>query len=85
MAYKLIFKQSAIDDLDKLELSTARRIINKLKWFSNQKNLAVHATKLTDEKIGQYRFRIGEHRVIFDYSKNKITILKIGHRKNIYR
>ncbi|RJP62416.1 MAG: hypothetical protein C4539_18285 [Ignavibacteriales bacterium] len=44
-----------------------------------------HAKKLTDPVIGEYRFRIGDHRVIFDISGNNIIVLRIGHRKDIYR
>jgi len=33
-----------------------------------------------------YRFRVGDHRIIFDMDNTqlKILILKIGHRKNVY-
>ena len=30
------------------------------------------------------RFRVGDHRVIFGIEREKLLILKIGHRKNIY-
>ena len=30
-------------------------------------------------------FRIGDHRVVFDLDDNNIVILRIGHRKNIYK
>jgi mRNA interferase RelE/StbE len=34
-----------------------------------------------------YRLRVGEYRVIIDIYKDKLVILviKIGHRKNIYK
>ncbi|PIU83448.1 MAG: hypothetical protein COS68_03990 [Elusimicrobia bacterium CG06_land_8_20_14_3_00_38_11] len=35
--------------------------------------------------MGMYRFRVGDYRVIFDVDKNNIVILRIGHRKKIYR
>ncbi|MBS1266542.1 MAG: hypothetical protein MAG795_00509 [Candidatus Woesearchaeota archaeon] len=36
------------------------------------------------EKSDYFRLRVGDYRVIFSV-KEVITILKIGHRKNIYR
>ncbi|MBU7028007.1 MAG: type II toxin-antitoxin system RelE/ParE family toxin [Theionarchaea archaeon] len=32
-----------------------------------------------------YRFRIGDCRVIFDIDGKTLVILRIGHRKRIYR
>lgn len=43
------------------------------------------AEKLKDPKLGMYHFRIGDWRVIFDYLENKIYILRVDHRKDIYR
>ena len=44
-----------------------------------------YASKLTDSSIGQYRFRIGDYRIVFDISGEKIIILAVGHRKDIYK
>ena len=44
-----------------------------------------HATKLTDPALETYRFRIGDYRVIFDIEDKEIVILRVGHRKNIYK
>ncbi len=58
-------------------------IVIKLKEFTDEP--LKYARKLTNPKIGTYRFRIGEYRVIYDIDDNKIVILRIGHRKSIYR
>ncbi|KKR37618.1 MAG: Addiction module toxin, RelE/StbE family, partial [Parcubacteria group bacterium GW2011_GWC2_40_31] len=31
-----------------------------------------------------WRYRVGDYRILFDINGDKIIILKIGHRKNIY-
>jgi len=85
MAYKLIFKRSAINDLDKLDLVITKRIIHKLKWLAEQPDVYADAVKLTDAKIGRYRLRIADYRVIFDCRKQDIFPLRIGHRKDIYQ
>ena len=41
---------------------------------------------LTNQRIGQYRFRIGNYRVVVDLKDdNVIMIVDVGHRKDIYR
>lgn len=49
------------------------------------KNPLKHAQKLINPKIGEYRFRIGDYRVIFDIDFENIVILRIGHRKKLYK
>ena len=44
-----------------------------------------YAQKLSDPRLGTYRFRVGEYRVIFDLEGSEIVILRVGHRKEIYR
>ncbi len=44
-----------------------------------------HAVKLTDPRLGRYRFRIGDYRVVFDIAEDTLQILAVGHRKDIYR
>lgn len=44
-----------------------------------------HSVKLIDQELGQYRYRIGDYRVIFDIVGEDIVILRIGHRREIYR
>ncbi|HUD81721.1 MAG TPA: type II toxin-antitoxin system RelE/ParE family toxin [Patescibacteria group bacterium] len=38
-----------------------------------------------NSKVGDYRFRVGDYRVVFDLNKNKIIILMIEHRREVYR
>lgn len=85
MAYKLIFKKSAIEDLDKIDNKSRERIIKKLEWFINSEDPLFFVVQLTNPIIGEYRFRIGIYRVIFDCKKSIVIILRIGHRSNIYK
>jgi mRNA interferase RelE/StbE len=40
---------------------------------------------LIDPKLGTYRFRIGDYRVIFDIEGKDIVVLRVGHRRDIYK
>ena len=79
--YKLDWKEHALENLDKLENSIAKRIIKKVEEFS--RDPFSHDIKKLKGDLG-YRLRVGDYRVIFDMDKDTITILKVGHRKNIY-
>lgn len=79
------FKNKAAKELEKLPPQVRNRILKKLKFYSFQKNPLKFAEKLKDYRFGNYRFRVGDYRIIFDTEDDKITILKVGHRKEIYK
>ena len=83
MRYTLVYTRRAEKDIKKLDLSTKSRIEKSL--LKLQDNPVLYSEKLTDPKIGTYRFRIGDYRVIFDIEVNDIVILRVGHRKEIYK
>jgi mRNA interferase RelE/StbE len=83
--FKIFFKQSAARALDKFPSSVRIRILNKLAFYAKQSNPLLFAERLKDPSVGSWRFRVGEYRIIFDIIEDKILILKIGHRKEIYR
>lgn len=80
--FKTILTKSALKDFKKLDKNIQETIKKKLTLF--QSDPLNYAIKLTNNEIGSYRFRIGNYRVIFDLDEDKIIILKIGHRKDIY-
>lgn len=83
MDYQL--KSKARKDIKKLSPEVAKRIIKKLDYFVSLANPLDFAESLINFEIGQYRFRIGDYRIIFDVEEDKIIILKIGHRREIYK
>lgn len=80
---KIAFTANAWRDWEKLPKAVRNRLGEKLKMFS--RNPLRYAVKLTDIKIGQYRFRIGDYRVIFDLRGSDIVILTVDHRRDIYK
>jgi mRNA interferase RelE/StbE len=81
--YSLAYTRKAVRDIEQLEEKAKKRIGDTLKRYAEDP--FKYANKLTDPRLGSYRFRIGEYRVIFDLDGNKIVILRVGHRKDIYR
>lgn len=81
--YKILFTHRSLKDLENIDKKTQGRIAEKLKEFSEEP--LKHSRKLINSELGSYRFRIGDYRVIFDIDEDNIVILRIGHRRNIYK
>lgn len=79
------FKEKAVKEIERLSPEIRERILKKLKFYSLQENSLRFAEKLKDCKFGEYRFRIGDYRAIFDVDNHTIVILKFGHRRDIYK
>lgn len=79
------FTPQALKLLKKLPADTQKRIISKLDYYVSAENPLVYAESLINSELGQYRFRIGNHRVIFDIDDETIVILTLGHRREIYK
>lgn len=82
---KFIFKESAARQIRKLEQPVRIRILKKLQFYASQENPLKFADSIKDSRFGNWKFRIGNYRVLFDIKENKIIILKIGDRKEIYK
>lgn len=83
MTYQIVFTKRAVKDLEKIEEKERKKIIQQLK--ENLEDPLANAKKLTNPKLGTYRYKIGDYRVIFDLEERIIIILRVGHRKTIYR
>ena len=81
------FKPSALKDLQKLPKQIQKRILEKLDFYVSSPNPLKFAEKLQSKDLGDYRYRIGDYRVIFDFDDElkALIILKVGHRKDVYK
>lgn len=64
MKYRLCYTDRAVRDIETLDPPVKHRIGKTL--FRYESDPLSHAEKLRDSKLGSYRFRIGDYRVIFD-------------------
>jgi len=83
MSFQLVYTQRAIKDIQKLDHKDKSRIGKNLLRFTADP--LENAKALTNSSLGSYRFRIGDYRVIFDLVGEDIVVLRVGHRKEIYR
>lgn len=84
----VFYTASAKKDLNKLSEKDAKRVVLKIKSLTATNPLS-KAKYLSGIFEGLYRYRIGDFRAVFSFDdKGKlyiITILKIKHRKDIYK
>lgn len=73
MTYEIVFTNRAVKELEKLDQKIKNRIIDNLK--TNRTDPLGNAIKLTNSKIGTYRYKIGDYRVVFDLDDKTIVIL----------
>ncbi len=86
MAYNAIWHEGTLKDLKKLNRTSAKKIVAKVKNYLIQDPVKL-GTPLKGNLKGLYRYRIGEYRVIYviDQAEKKIIILNVNHRKKIYK
>ena len=80
--FKIEWKENSIRNLEKLESSISRRIVKKVNELE-QEPFSKDIKKIKGEEI--FRLRVGDYRVLFEFEGEIIIILKVGHRKNIYK
>ena len=83
MNYKIAFKKSVSRDLKKISKEQAKKILNKIESELPEK--AGNLPTLTGSFSGLRKFRVGDFRVIFTIIGDTALILRIGHRKEVYK
>ena len=87
MSYHVEFTRAALRDLKKLDRRTAAIITGWIrKNLEGCENPRQHGKGLTANRSGQWRYRVGDYRILADIQDNKIVILILnaGHRSEIY-
>ena len=87
MKYRVIFSETAKKQLKKLDKHISALILGWIeKNLEGCENPRQHGKSLTGDKSGQWRYRIGDYRIICEIMDEEITILVLeaGHRKNVY-
>ncbi len=83
MAYNITFKKSVAKDLKRISKQQAMQILDKI-----DTELAQDPEKfpsLTGPFAGLRKFRVGDYRVIFAIMDADVLILRVQHRKDVYR
>ncbi len=83
MAARIEYKASVERDLRKLGQATAVRVLRKI-----ETTLAAeghHGEALSGDFTGLYKLRVENYRVIYARTDEGYLVLRIGHRRDVYR
>ena len=86
VVYCLIIKSAAAKELEAVGQKADRaRLVASIQALAEQPK-PVGAEKLSGH-IDLYRIRVGNYRVVYEIDNGQIvvTVIKVGHRKEIYR
>ena len=82
--YRVLFRRSVEKDLSDIPKKDVRKILNRIKTLENDPR-PPGSEKLTGQE--RYRLRQGRYRIVYSIQNDELTIwvVKIGHRKDVYR
>ena len=85
--WKIYFKPRALKNLKNLPRAFQERIAEKMRFFISSGNPMRFTKNLKDKFLGDYRFRVGDYRIVVDIiaDKKEIIVLKVGKRDEVYR
>ena len=82
--YRVFFRKSVEKDFSVIPKKDVKRILNRIKALEKNPR-PPGSEKLTGQE--RYRLRQGRYRIVYSIQDNELTVwvIKIGHRKNVYR
>ncbi|HUJ90131.1 MAG TPA: type II toxin-antitoxin system RelE/ParE family toxin [Syntrophorhabdales bacterium] len=82
--YKVYFKKSVEKDLSAIPRKDLKNILQRIATLAQNPRPAGHE-KLTGQE--RYRIRQGRYRIVYSIQDEVLTvwIVKVGHRKDVYR
>ena len=83
MGYKIHYKKSVSRDLKRIGVADARKIVDKID--SDLINKPASYPILKGKFSGLRKYRLGDYRVIYTLVDDVVLILRIGHRRDIYK
>ncbi|MCK5290901.1 MAG: type II toxin-antitoxin system RelE/ParE family toxin [Thermoplasmata archaeon] len=82
MTFEIIWSQSTLKQLKKLDRSVAKRIVDAVD------KLLVDPHRVVSRIVNSsyFRLRVGDYRVLVDIQRKelRVLVLKVGHRKSVY-
>jgi mRNA interferase RelE/StbE len=83
LAYNIVYKKSVQRDLKKLSKAEAHRVLNQIEGELS-KNADTYPV-LKGQFAGLRKYRVGDYRVIYVILGDDVLVLRIGHRKDVYK
>ena len=83
MAYNIVYKKSVERDLKHLPRVEAAKVLDQIQDRQSEK--PEDSPILRGRFAGLRKYRIGDYRVIYAVIGSDVLILRVGHRRDVYR
>jgi len=83
LVYNIVYKKSVQRDLKKLSKAETRRVLNQVEEELSKNPDAYPVLK--GQFAGLRKYRVGDYRIIYAILGDEVLVLRIGHRKEVYR
>jgi len=82
--YEILFKKSVFKDFKSIPKKDLQKILERIESLAGNPRLP-GSKKLAGQE--RYRLRQGRYRILYSIQDQELTIwiIKVGHRKNVYR
>ena len=82
---RFTFTESSKHDIEKLPRKVQQGLGEKFHYWQESKNPLEQARPLTQHAEATHRFRFGAYRILIKQIGDEIRVLRIRHRKEVYR
>ena len=83
MNYRIAYKKSVARDIRKISKKQVATLLRKIEQDLPEK--ADSCPPLTGKFAKMRKFRIGEYRVVFSIIGDTVLVVRISHRRDVYR
>jgi mRNA interferase RelE/StbE len=83
-SYEVFIKPSAVKEFEEMPLKARRQMVARIRALASNPR-PPGSVKLAG--LDRYRVRQGDHRAVYEVedTDRRVTIVKIGHRRDVYR
>ena len=88
MAWTVNFEPRALGELKRFDRGAQKRVVGFLQErISGEADPRQYGKILTGDKAGLWRYRVGDYRIVcrIDDAAETVLVLRVAHRKDIYR
>lgn len=85
--FNISLTPEAQQDILRFDPSLQTRLLDRIEWLGDNAELIRHQALQGDEWRGCFKYCAGDYRIVYrlDHSAKKLVILKVGHRRQVYR
>jgi mRNA interferase RelE/StbE len=83
LAYRIVYKKSVHRDLKKLDKHEASNLLDQIENYLSEHPASFPVLK--GKFSGLRKYRVGDYRVIYVILEADVVILRIGHRREVYK